>query len=188
MIGEMPSSRTKITIVKVKGGMRVEVVCLAERPLGFFVHWLATRSFMCPGIDCPACFAAVGNRWVGMLPVRYSVPHSEDTHVGVLELTAGTMERLRGLCQMEGIDTLAGLSCVATRRADRSSLLLEPARDGLVSAELKKVFPEWLLLDAMATLYALPSCPKGMTRSEWEVTAIPKAKQLVRVALPRAVA
>lgn len=188
MIGEMPSTRSKLTILKVKGGMRVEVVLLSAEPLGFNVHWLGTRSYMCPGVDCPACFAAVGSRWAGMQPVRWFNEKHRDGYVGVLEFTGGTYERLAGLQKMLGLQTLLGVPCRVTRSRDRAVLRVEPTIEDQDGVRDVKAFPQWLLLDAMATLYGLPSCPDGLAKSEWETLAVPRAAQMIRVALPRALA
>lgn len=188
MIGEQPSARTKITLVKIKGGMTCELVCLGEEPLGFRVHWLSTRSFMCPGVDCVACYAGLGSRWVGMMPVRWSSRQSEGVHVGILEGTASTFERSAGLLRMHGYDSHLGVRCIASRTRDRGCLRLEPFEPDEEGWREVKEFPAWLLLDAMATLYGLPSCPEGLDRGDWECTAIPQAGRMIRCAVPKAMA
>lgn len=186
MIGEMPSKRTKMPLLKVRGGMQIEIVSLCREPLGFHSHWLGTRSYMCPGIDCPACFAAVGTRWVGFMPVSYKVGQEETARVGVLELTAGAYDAMAGLTRMLGLKNLFGVRFSASRRSKRASLRVEPL-DSVDSVPIKvQEFPEHLLLDAMATLYGLPSCPDELDRASWEALAIPKATAMIRQALPRA--
>jgi hypothetical protein len=65
--------------------------------------------------------------------------------------------------------------------------LVEPRVDSEVKAVEVREFPSWLLLDAMATLYGLPACGEGESQADWEVAAVPRAVQLIRLALPRAV-
>lgn len=186
MIGEMPRTRTKMPILKIKGGMSVKVLPLVKEPIGFHSHWLGTRSFMCPGVNCPACFAAVGTRWVGFLPVRWFNELGGDSHVSVLELTAGSYERLEGLRKMMGHGSLLSMLCDVSRARNRSVLVLEPMDADQECERATKPFPEWLLLDAIATLYGLPACADGSSRSDWEKLAVPRAIQLIRVALPKA--
>jgi len=188
MIGEMPSSRTKVQVLKVRGGSAMEVVPIVREPLGVHVHWLGVRSFMCPGRECPACFAAVGSRWAGFLPVRWKVQQSAAVHVGILELTGGTFERVQGLLRMVGLRDMLGVKTRASRGRDRGPLRLEPLIESVDDVDEVKEFPGWMLRDAIATLYGLPSCPEGLSGGDWEAIAIPHAVKLIRVALPRALA
>ncbi len=104
MIGEKLSRRTKIALLKVKGGMSCEVVCLADEPLGFRVHWLGKRSFMCPGVDCAADFAGVGSRWWGVA--------TRDGPPGALRVSVAGARSWHG----RGSDTLAHYARSRTRR------------------------------------------------------------------------
>lgn len=188
MLGEKPSARTKMPLLKVCGGHEMEFVCVAREALGVHIHWLATRTFMCPGVDCAACFATIGTRWVGFLPVRWKAAHEKSLHTSVLELACGTHDRLEGLQRMLGLESLLGVRCCASRTRDRASLRVEPITENAADVVRVKEFPEWLLMDAMATLYNLPSCQEGFTRAKWEELAVPRAAQMIRTALPRVLA
>lgn len=187
MIGEQPTSRTKIQVIKVRGGSSLKAVVCCEEPLTFFVHWLGTRSFMCPGVDCAACFAGVGAKWLGLLGVRYEIPHAERAPFGVLELTSAAYERLLGLARLEGEAQLYKMVVEFSRRSKRSSLAAEPCEIPSLQAVVKRPVPEWYLLDGAATLYGLPSCREGMSLADWQAAAIPRSAQLIRAALPAAV-
>lgn len=168
--------------------MRSEFVCVATDVVGFSVHWLGNRSYMCPGVGCPACFSAVGARWLGILPIRWSVPQSDDVRYGFLELSSGTYERFDSLRRMLALKSFLGLPAVASRSRDRSSLRCEPGISDRSELIEVKAMPDWMARDAIATLYSLPSCHEEMSVQDWEAAAMPKAMQLIRVALPRAVA
>lgn len=186
MIGELPGSRTKMHVLKVRGGEQMTVVGLAKEPLGFHTHWLGTRSFMCPGVDCVACLNCVGSRWVGWLPVRWLEKDAEIYHVSILELALGTYDRLNETLRSFSLSSVVGVPCRASRTRNRASLRLDPLISH--SSELVEVdeFAEWLLLDVLSTLYGLPSCPEGLGKSSWEAVAIPRAATMVRIAMKRA--
>ena len=101
MIGEKYDSRTRLAVLKVRAGQRFRVLLLREEPLGLIVHWLGTCSVLCPGVDCPACMASTGARWVGVLPCRL---HGEDgsRRTVLVEFSGDSWARLGGLLRLEG--------------------------------------------------------------------------------------
>ena len=187
MIGERPSLRTKLPVVKVKPGGSLEVVIVSEEPMTFHAHWLGDRSYMCPGVDCPACFAGVGARWHGFVCVRWSLPHGSARPMGLLELTETAYNRLDGLRRMFDLGNLYGLGAVLERRTKKSPMRAEPLDDVKRAVDGGKPVPFWVLIDAVATLYGLPACPGGEFVDGWERAAVPRASQLIRSALPLAV-
>lgn len=182
MIGERYEDRTRLKVVKIKGGMTCEFVSRREEPLGFITHWVAGGNYMCPGEECPACKVALGGRWVGVLPIRVL---QADTlrPTQLLEFTGSSWARLLGLARMDGGGSFVGRVCQASRRRDRSALLCEPAGE----SDYRKVtpLPEWVLLDAIATLYGLPRCLEDMTAESWTEAARSRAMQRLVTAVGR---
>lgn len=184
MLGEKPSTRTKLPVLKIRGGMSSELVSASPDVLSFHTHWLGTRSYMCPGVDCPACFAGVGAKWLGLLGVRVPVPHTVHWTVHVLELTSMAYQKLLGLSRMCDCESLLGFHFAASRRSKKSTLGFEPLEQTGLPGAAMRVLPAWALLDAAATLYGLPSAPQSLSREEWEASAVPRAAQLLRAAIP----
>lgn len=187
MIGEMPTTRTKLPIMKVRAGVTMQVVIAAEEPVGVYTHWLGARSYICPGVDCPACYAAIGAKWLGLLPVKHAPPHAEASSLFVLELSSVPYERLAGLQRLEGLSSLYDQPIEVRRRTKRSPLVIEPIEKSPLPDTLKRPVPRWLVLDGLATVYGLPPCRDAMTPEEWEAVAMPRAVELLRGAVPRAV-
>lgn len=181
MIGEMPQTRVKLPVLKIKAGMRVDVVIASEQVLGFVVHWLGGRSYMCPGDECEACAQHLGGRWNGFFVVRVKLP--EGRRVALLEVSPGSFDRLAGLCRMEGRSTYAGMRCICSRSKARAPLVIDPVDvTGEEESPLVSSFRAW---EAVSTLYQLPALAPGETLGAWEARAIPAARRLVELACRR---
>ncbi len=183
MFGEKPVGRTKVQILKIRGGQNVHVQFRAAEPLAFHIHWVGDRSFICPGDDCPACHSSLGSRWVGILPVVWFTADQKQAYSGVLELTTSAYERLCGLLRMEGRMGLLGLQVHASRRTDRSPLRVEPVPVGAEIAAPCKAVEQDFVADAVSTIWGLPACVRGMKLKEWEARAMPRARALLGVAV-----
>lgn len=181
MLGENPVSRTKLPVLKVRGGSDAKVTIASGSVVGFCVHWLAHRSYMCGGEGCPACLADVGGRWNGVLVVRWQ--RGAVRRLLLLEVSASTWERFFGLCRMEGWGSLVGLEVHCTRERPKSPLVLDPL--GFVEGERAAGVASWRILDAVATLYGLPSAREGESAEDWQERAQPAAHRLIELALRR---
>ncbi len=175
--------RTKLPILKVQPNSTMEVVALRQRPLGLDTHWIGSRSFLCPERDCLACARGIGSRWVALLPVKVISNGRPAAVVCLLEFSTGSFDRLFGLMRMESCDSLCGYKLRLERRSKRSGLIAEP----LFEADQIETpaFPDWLLVDAIATLYGLPSCIEGTSADDWSEHVNESAARLVRLAVER---
>lgn len=187
MLGERPTSRTKLPVVKVRAGQTMACVIACDEVVCCQVHWLGTRSYMCPGVDCPACFAGVGAKFLGFVAIRFVCRPTGQLELGLLELTGPAYEKLDGLRMLEGASTLFQLPIEFARKSKRSSLSVNLWDGGAVLPKVIKLVPEWYVLDGVATLFGLPMCRPDMTGADWSSAAVPRAAQLIRGALPRAV-
>lgn len=181
MIGELPTVRAKLPVLKIKAGMRAEFVVLSDSVLGFTSHWLGARSYMCPGEDCVACTQGLGARWNGFLVVKVLLPGG--SRMMLLELSAGCFDRFIGLVRMEGFGSMAGLSCSAGRTRARGALVIEPIR--ATGEEFGALVPAIRGWEAIATLYGLPAPVAGEGLEKWEGAAAPAARRLVELAVRR---
>lgn len=185
MLGEMPTTRTKLQVVKIAAGGKMRISVVSEKPVTCHVHWIGDRSYMCPGIDCQACFGGVGARWHGFLAVRWEVQGRRIAPLGLLELTESSYERLMGICKMFDLPHLFGLQVELTRRSKKSMIRAEPTEGQDDDVLVRTPFPHWMLMDAVATLYSLPPCQNDGEVSSWESKAIPRAATLVKLAVKR---
>jgi len=181
MIGELPSVRVKLPVLKVRVGQSCRIVLASESVCGFQVHWLDNRSYMCPGDGCEACAHSLGSRWNGFFVVRVDLV--EGRRVMLLEVSPGCFDRLHGLATMEGFSGLAGLECLVSRPKARGGLVIDPV-DARVFKELPLV-PAAKAWDAIGTLYGLPAMAPGESLEEWEARARAAAARLVVHALRR---
>jgi len=178
MIGEVPVKRVRLGVLKVRSGMAAEGVIVVRQVLGFNVHWLLNRSYMCPGEGCAACFAGVGARWNGFLVVRVDLGNAQELRL--LELSATGFERLAGLVRMEGWPDLAGVRFRAARSRAKGVLLVEPvARDESLAGKVVSEIRAW---EPVATLYGLPSPMEEESLALWEFRARGAAAALVAIA------
>jgi len=164
MIGERYEQRTRLAVLKVRVGTGFRVSLLRGEPLGHIVHWLGKGSFLCPGVRCPACLASTGARWVGLMPCRL---HGADgsRRTVLVEFSGDAWARLAGLLRFEGVDCGVGVEVELSRKSMRGGLIAE----GVLCGEAEKVRPlaDWVLVDALATLYGLPRCLEGWGPEEW---------------------
>jgi len=178
MIGEVPVKRVRLGVLKVRSGMVAEGVIVVRQVLGFHVHWLLKRSYMCPGAQCAACFAGVGARWNGFVVVRADVGNAHELRL--LELSATGFERLAGLVRMQGWPDLAGVRFRAARSRAKGVLMVEPVtRDDSLAGKVVSEIRAW---EAVATLYGLPTPVEGESLAFWESRARDSAARLVAIA------
>lgn len=182
MIGEQYERRTRLKVLKVRGGEVYEVAARRNEPLGFITHWVGRANYMCPGERCPACMDAIGARWVGMLPVVHLQGGTRAKTV-LLELTGSAWTRLDGLLRMDGGTALIGVPLRVQRRKNREALILDPSLD--VEREKIREFPDWALLDAIGTLYHLPRCLEDWDAATWTAAARDVACSKLQSALDR---
>lgn len=182
MFGEMPTTRCRLPVLKIRGGMRCDAVCRSSQVFGMQVHWLGNRSFVCPGSECPACVEYLGARWLGMLAVVPSLPEGQSVGTHLVELSAGSFDRMTGLQRMADCKSLLGLTLEISRRHDRSGLRVEPDFDGVPSDVVELPFS--VLGDAVAVLYALPAVIAGEQCAEWSQRVQPAARRLLDIAVP----
>lgn len=181
MFGETPSTRTRLPILKVGAGQSVPAIALREEPLGFFLHWMGTRAYMCAGKGCPACNADVGAKWQGVLPVFVTPPQGGRKYIGLIEMSTTAFDRLKGLTKMEHVDSLVGIPVEISRKRCKSPIVVEP-KERSPSLEVRRL-TEQTLRDALATIYGLPSCLPDMEVENWEVDASRAAARLLANAL-----
>lgn len=183
MIGETPTARTRLVVWKVSGGHDLELVGRSAEPLTFRVHWLGRRSYMCPGVDCPACEQHVGSKWLGLWACDAFYRIGEPPRLGLLELTEGAFDCLRMLRLSEGLESFYGLRVIASRRSKRSVLQFELGALGANVESDRQLVPINLVADAAATLFGLPSCQRDVEFSTWEASAMDVARTLIGRAL-----
>lgn len=180
MLGQEVGTRTKLEVVKVRAGQACEGVFVCSWVCGFWTHWVVDRSLMCCGDRCPACLAAVGGRWTGLLAVRVSF--AESRRVCWVEVSASAWDRFAGICAMEGVKVLTGHPVRFERRRAKSPLVVDLLSGPGVEV---KEMPDWRLRDGLATLYGLPGTREGESVDEWEERAQPVALRLLEVAMTR---
>lgn len=180
MIGEKYECRTRLKVWKVRAGQRFRVQLMRDEPLGHIVHWLGKCSVLCPGERCPACMAGVGARWVGVMPCRL---HGADGLVGtvLVEFSGDAWARTAGLLRAEGFMDNCGVVLELSRGRSRTGLVADP--DCLPSEVVRVEMADWVLLDAIATLYGLPRCLEGWTSERWSEEVCEQAQGRVQRAL-----
>lgn len=182
MFGEKPSDRVRLPIFKVKGGSNAFFVVRARDVVGFMLHWLGSRSYVCPGSECAACEQHVGAKWRGLLAVARLAGSAGDWRGGLLEITDNAYGRLRFVQALEGFDDFLGLRVVASRRSNKSPLAFEEASCGQSERPESKEVREEVVRAALATLYGLPSPGPGETLAAYEERASSAARiMIVRV-------
>lgn len=182
MVGERYEKRTRIKVLKVRAGDVFEVVGRRSEPLGYVSHWLGRENYMCAGTGCPACRAALGGRWVGALPVAL-VHGAELRGPFLLELTGPAWARTDGLLRLEGVGGAVGVCFRVARRRARSGLLVDPFAEEVLAGV--KSLADWVLLDALATLFHLPRCLEGESAKEWSERASLPARCRLEAAIAR---
>lgn len=173
MVGEKFEKRTRLGVLKVSAGQRFRVQFLRDEALGFIVHWLGSTSYLCCGEKCPACFASLGGRWVGAIPCRLLAAAGSCRTV-LLEFSGDSWERVAGLCRLEQFLGLQHGMWEVSRARSRSGLICDPVLP--FEVDTLRIMPDWMLLDAIATLYGLPRCVEGMSVDEWEALVKPHAR------------
>lgn len=164
MIGEKYEQRTRLGVLKVRSGEKYRVILLRDEALGHIVHWLGKCSVLCPGVGCPACLAAIGARWIGVMPCRLLGADGSRRPV-LVEFSGESWAMLAGLLRMEGREAALGAVCVLTRRRSRGGLIATPVPEA--EEESVRAVPDGVLLDAMATLYGLPRCMPEWDTQKW---------------------
>jgi len=187
MIGEQYEQKTRLAVLKVRPGERHRVVLLREEALGYIVHWIDKAgskgrgvSLLCPGLDCPACMAGLGARWVGLMPCRL-LGGSGSRRPVLVEFSGEAWAALKGLLAMEGLKQNTGSVVELTRGGSRRGLRAEPVAGE--EEEATRAIPDHVLLDAMATLYGLSRCLEGWSVDEWTEKVRPLVLSRVRTAL-----
>jgi len=182
MIGEKYVERTRIKVLKVRAGEVFEVVARRAEPLGYVSHWVGRENHMCVGEECPACMASLGARWVGVLPV--SLQTGEDLRGPfLLELTGPSWARADGLLRLEGARSAVGIRFRVSRRRARSGLVVDPTSEDAVPRV--KALEDWVVLDALATLFHLPRCLEGESAEAWTHKASWPARCRLEAAIAR---
>jgi hypothetical protein len=164
MIGERYEQRTRLAVLKVRVGQKFRVELLRHEALGHIVHWLGKCSVLCPGSDCPACLAATGARWVGVMPCRV-LGYDGSKRVMLVEFSGDAWARLAGLLRAEGREDACGCVVELTRGRSRGGLVADPVEFG--EEAVTKGMPDSVLLDALATLYGLPRCMPSWDGERW---------------------
>lgn len=164
MIGEKFEQRTRLGVLKVRAGQRFRVELLRHEALGHIVHWLGKCSVLCPGQECPACIAATGARWVGVMPCRL-LGADGSKRVVLVEFSGDAWARLQGLLRMEGRESALGAVVTLTRASSRRGLVGDPVRTEEEGST--RAMPDSVLLDALATLYGLPRCLPDWDADRW---------------------
>lgn len=179
MIGEMPTSRTRLAVFKIRGKQSVCCTFRSAEVASFSLHWLGRRSFICPGLDCPADEQSVGSRWSAFAAADFSFGDPERREFGLLEFTESAYERLRFMRQAEQRPDFVGLRCVASRRRDKAPLRFDLPDEGPSYVAATKSLAKMVLIDAVATLYGLPVISPGEELASWEERAMPVARRLI---------
>jgi len=164
MLGEKYESRTRLKVWKVRAGQRFTVRLMRHEPLGHIVHWLGKCSVLCAGVECGACLAGVGARWVGTMPCRLLCSDGTGRTV-LVEFSGDAWARTGGLLHAEGHTDNRGVIVELTRGRSRSGLVGDPC--GEPGSESVVEMADWVLIDALATLYGLPRCLEGWTAERW---------------------
>lgn len=179
MVGELPSSRTKFRVFKVKPGSDMACLSRVKDVMGFHVHWLGKRSYMCPGAECVACEEMVGSRWNGLLGVDVTIDGNGTTRFGLIELSESSYSRLMFVKECEGFKDLFGLRFNVGRQKKRSPIIFTQSADCTVLISNIAEVVDTVIGDACSTLYGLPSVMKGETVSEWSERSSHAARMLI---------
>lgn len=163
MISERPEARAMLSVLKVAGGSRLEVVICSEKVFGFASHWVVNRSYLCGGPECPACAGGLQSRWHGFYPVILF--DDEGRKVRLLELPASSFDRFSGLCRMEQYSSPRGILCSVSRRKANSPLRVDPV--GLADGCKLKTLDERRVWSAIGVLYGLPQVGHDESPAEW---------------------
>lgn len=185
MFGECPSNRVRLPVFKVKGGHDVLLTLRSRDVLGFGAHWLGARSFMCPGLDCPACEQFVGARWKGLLAVELHSGSGRETRFGLIEVTESAYGRLRFLRESYGRTEYCGMRVVASRRSAKSPLVFAEGEVGSTFDESAKAVEAIYVASAVATLYGLPSPGPDESLKDWQEHASGSACIALQAALSK---
>ena len=179
----MPSRRTRVPVLKIKGGGHVLLIVRSAKVVSFTLHWLGRRSYICPGTGCPACEQCVGSRWSAFAGAEYSFGTPEQRSFGLLEFTEGAYERLRFMRETEGRPDFVGLRVVASRSRDRAPLRFDLPDEGPCFVASAKAWDHALLIDALATLYALPALVDLSELERWEKACESRSRLMLGRAL-----
>jgi hypothetical protein len=183
MIGEMPSRRTRLTVIKQPPGVTWFYQLAANQPFSFMAHWLGKRSYLCPGSDCPACAQHIGAKWIGVVLVYTLDDNKRVRGRGLLELTESAWHALDDAAAGSGWPLAEGTQFGLSRPSKRRSLKVEYFGKVNVIRRPEDVDPQRVLTDAVATLYGLPSLAPGEEISSWADRSVDTARSLIKRAL-----
>lgn len=181
MLGEKYVGRTRLSVLKVAAGQCFRLQLLRDEPLGYIVHWIGRAGYLCCGENCPACLAATGARWVGLMPCRL-LGHDGSRRTVLLEFTGEAWARLDGLLRLEEPIERVGCVIEITRARARTGLVAVPVPEASVSRVPQ--LHDSILVDALATLFGLGRCLPTMNAEDWSLCV----QESVQAKLQRALA
>lgn len=185
MFGEVPSKRTRVSILKLRSGHESKFVCASDDVFSFTVHWIGARSYVCPGAECQACFSGVGGKWLGLLYVGLLGERGVKPRYGCLELTEAAYYRLRDCSCGSGASIKRGFQFASFRRLRKSPMSFRPLTDAESQGIKLPKIASTFLADGVATLYGLPSVGTGETVATWSSRVEGPAARLIELALSR---
>lgn len=153
-----------LAVLKVAAGSATEVQVLHGEPVGIVVHWLAGRTWFCPGERCPVCLSGIGGRWSGWYLVKV-LCRGQGKAFG-LELSAPAFDQMLGLVRMECAAIEPGQVFQVSRRRAKSALCVEPVALQ-AGALIDEAASRRRLLRGLATLYRLPPLINGTSEEDW---------------------
>lgn len=182
MIQDAPTKRPKLAVLKIRGGQAADLVICCRGALGLATHWVEGRSYVCSGVDCPACVQCWPSRWAGFLVGRLVGPKTRAPQL--LELSSSSWDRFAALLVMEGYETVEALQVHLERRKQKSPLVIEPVGVNVDGAgRLIEDLAAWA---AISVLYGLPQPSPGESVASWNSRCEPAASRLIDLAIVRA--
>lgn len=179
MIGEMPTKRTRLSVLKLKPNVRYHAALACDDVFSLHTHWLGKRSYACPGDECPACDQSIGAKWNGLLYVALRAEGTTNDVYGLLELTEAAYYRLRDFAEMTGQTIGPNLRCLVGRRSRRSPLSFQAVEDPEMVPEPSKTASMRYIAAGVSTLYGLPGLEPNETVTRWAERTKTAARMLL---------
>lgn len=179
MIGELPTKRTRLSVLKVEPNRPYAISIACEDVFTLQVHWLGKRSYICPGSECSACKQSIGAKWNGLVYVAMQACGSSVVRHGLFELTEAAYYRLRDHAELQGRSIGPRLEAVIGRRSRRSPLSFQSIEAHQEAPVPNQIAPMTAIADGVATLYGLPAVKEGETVAKWAARTEQAARSMI---------
>jgi len=154
-------------------GAVAEIEFACDEWLWIPMHW-AGKQVPCPGDDCPFC-GVYSSRLRGFSLVR------DEKRLFLLELSAASEARLRGLLACSDLEFVAGLRCEVSRKHMRRPVVIDPVS---ITAPARPVqFASEVLSNSVAVLLGWPTRLVSEPMESWATRVESYAQRHAEVAL-----